>query len=155
MPAVKFVWYEGLKNRKKNLPGKDLLHGENPPDSGSLLVGDKGTLYSPDDYGGSYKLLPKKDFEGFKPPQRKLPRNGKGDDGMKEEWVRAIMENKPEIAYSNFDFAGLLTETILLGNVAMRRSKKKLEWDGENMKFTNDSEANQYLHYDYRSGWTL
>jgi hypothetical protein len=58
-------------------------------------------------------------------------------------------------AYSNFDFAGMLTETILLGNVAMRLSGKKLEWDGPSLKFTNNSDANQYLHFDYRKGWTL
>jgi predicted dehydrogenase len=155
MPPVKLVWYEGLKDRKKNLPPSELFHGENPPDSGSLLVGEKGKLYSPNDYGAAFMLLPKKNFEGFKKPEQRLPRNGRGDDGMKEEWARAIMENKPEIAYSNFDYAGLLTETILLGNVAMRVGGKKLEWDGENMKFTNDSGANQYLHFEYRNGWTL
>jgi predicted dehydrogenase len=154
MPPVKFVWYEGLKDRKKNLPSKELLHGEIPPDSGSLLVGDKGKLYSPNDYGAKYVLLPKQNFEGFKPPQPTLPRNGRHDLGMKEEWVRAIMENKPEIAYSNYDYAGLLTETILLGNVAMRAGKK-LEWDGENMKFTNASDAEKFLHFEYRKGWTL
>ncbi|HWG46058.1 MAG TPA: Gfo/Idh/MocA family oxidoreductase [Gemmataceae bacterium] len=154
MPPVKFVWYEGHHDGKKNLPPKELLHGENPPGSGSLLVGAKGVLYSPDDYGARYLLLPKKNFEGFKKPERTLPRNGKGDDGMKAEWVRAIMENKPEIAYSNFDFAGMLTETILLGNVAMRAGKK-LEWDGENMKFTNYPQADKLLHFEYRKGWTL
>jgi predicted dehydrogenase len=173
MPPVKFVWYEGQRDYRKNLPRDEqgggrnrkkanqkkapeqrLFEGETPPDSGSILVGEKGKLYSPNDYGGAYVLLPKKNFEGFKPPQPTLPRNGKGDDGMKEEWVRAIMENKPEIAYSNFDFAGLLTETILLGNVAMRAGKK-LEWDAENMKFPNAPDAEKYLHFEYRNGWTL
>jgi len=154
MPPVKLVWYEGHRNGKKNLPPKELFHGENPPGSGSLLVGTKGVLYSPNDYGARYILLPKKNFEGFKPPKPTLPRNGRGDLGMKEEWVRAIMENKPEIAYSNFDFAGLLTETILLGNVAMRAGKK-LEWDGENMKFPNAPDAERFLHFEYRKGWTL
>jgi predicted dehydrogenase len=154
MPPVKFVWYEGLKDRKKNLPPMSLFHGETPPDSGSILVGEKGKLYSPNDYGAAYVLLPKKDFEGYKPPQPTLPRNGKGDNGMKEEWARAIMENKPEIAYSNYDIAGLLTETILLGNVAMRAGKK-LEWDAENMKFPNATDAEKYLHFEYRNGWTL
>jgi predicted dehydrogenase len=154
MPACKLVWHEGHHNGQKNLPPKELLHGENPPGSGSLLVGEKGVLYSPDDYGARYMLLPKKNFEGFKKPEKRLPRNGRGDDGMKAEWVRAIMENKPEIAYSNFDFAGLLTETILLGNVAMRAGKK-LEWDGENMKFTNAPDAEKFLHFEYRKGWTL
>jgi len=155
MPPCKLVWYEGLKDRKKNLPSKELLHGQNPPDSGSLLVGDKGTLYSPNDYGAAYVLLPKKNFEGFKKPDPTLPRNGRGDDGMKEEWARAIMDNNPTIAYSNFDYAGLLTETILLGNVAMRAGKKKLEWDGEHLKFTNSPETDKLLHFEYREGWTL
>ncbi len=154
MPACKLIWHEGHRDGQKNLPPKELLHGENPPGSGSLLVGSKGVLYSPDDYGARYMLLPKENFEGYKKPEKRLPRNGKGDDGMKAEWVRAIVENKPEIAYSNFDFAGLLTETILLGNVAMRAGKK-LEWDGENMKFTNAHDAEKFLHFEYRKGWTL
>jgi predicted dehydrogenase len=155
LPPVKFVWYEGHRDGQKNLPPKALFRGLNPPGSGSLLVGKKATLYSPDDYGAKYFLMPNQDFEeGFPKPEKRLPRNGRGDDGMKAEWVRAIMENKPEIAYSNFDFAGLLTETILLGNVAMRAGKK-LEWDGENLKFTNAPEANKLLHFEYRKGWTL
>jgi predicted dehydrogenase len=155
MPPVKFVWYEGVKDQKKNLPNERLLQGQTPPGSGSLLVGDKGTLYSPNDYGASFLLLPKGNFDGFQRPAPTLPRNGKGDFGMKEEWIRAIVANKPEIAYSNFDYAGLLTETILLGNAAMRAGKKKLEWDGEKLRFTNEPSANQYLHYEYRKGWTL
>jgi predicted dehydrogenase len=154
LPPVKLVWYEGQRNYRKNLPPRNLLHGETPPGSGSLLVGDKGVLYSPDEGGGSYKLLPQKSFEGFQKLEPRLPRNGKGDEGMKAEWVRAIMANDPSVAFSNFDFAGLLTETILLGNVAMRAGKK-LEWDGEHMKFTNAPEAEKLLHYEYRSGWTL
>ncbi len=156
MPPVKFVWYEGHRDGKKVLPPRHLFHHVNPSDSGSLMVGEKAILYSPDDYGGDYGIFPKAAlFEaGFPKVEKRLPRNGRGDLGMKEEWVRAIMENKPEIAYSNFDFAGLLTETILLGNVAMRAGKK-LEWDAENMKFTNAPEAEKFLHFEYRNGWTL
>ena len=58
-------------------------------------------------------------------------------------------------AYSNFDYAAMLTETILLGNVAIRVTGEKLEWDGPSLKFSDNSKANQYLHYDYRKGWTL
>ena len=71
---------------------------------------------------------------------------------MKEEWVEAIKGGKP--AMSNFNYAGLLTETILLGNIAMR-SDKKLLWDGPNLKFTNSSAANQFIHKTYRDGWEL
>ena len=154
MPPVKFVWYEGKRDGKKNLPPKELFHGENPPGSGSLLVGEKGVLYSPDDYGARYFLLPKKQFEGYQKPERSLPRNGRGDLGMKQEWARAIKENKPEIAYSNFDYAAMLTETILLGNAAMRAGKK-LEWDGPNLKFPNAPEADKLLRMEYRPGWVL
>ncbi len=153
-PPVKFVWYEGKRDGKKNLPPKELFHGQNPPGSGSLIVGEKGVLYSPDDYGARYFLLPKKNFEGFKKPEPMLPRNGRGDLGMKQEWARAIKENKPQIAYSNFDYAAMLTETILLGNVAMRVGKK-MEWDGPNLKFTNAPDTDKLLRMEYRSGWTL
>ncbi len=55
---------------------------------------------------------------------------------------------------SNFDYAALLTETILLGNLAMRVGKK-VEWDGDNMKSTNCPEAEQYVRREYRKGWSL
>ena len=153
LPPVDFYWYEGkLPNGEKNLPPKELFHGNKPPGSGSLLVGDKGILYSPNDYGSKYTLLPEDNFEGFEKPSPSLPRNGRGDKGMKEEWVEAIKGGRP--AVSNFNYAGLLTETILLGNIAMR-SDKKLLWDGPNLRFTNSSAANQYIHKTYRDGWTL
>jgi predicted dehydrogenase len=155
LPPVKFVWYEGHRNGKKNLPPRDLFHGEKPTNSGSLMVGDKGVLYSPGDNGTHYVLLPRKDFEGFKKPPRRLPRNGGDDEGMKAEWVDAILANKPETAFSNFDIAALLTETVLLGNVAIRAQGKKLEWDGPGLRFTNAPEANGHLHTEYRKGWTL
>jgi predicted dehydrogenase len=160
MGPVKFVWYEGHRNGQKNLPPKELLHGEQPPGSGSLIVGKKGTLYSPNDYGARYVLLPKKDFEGVKKPERTIPRRdaqkyGDIDDYMKAEWVQAIRENNPALAYSNFDAAALLTETILLGNVAMRARGAKLEWDGPNLRFTNAPQANQFLTKEYRKGWEI
>jgi hypothetical protein len=73
---------------------------------------------------------------------------------MKAEWVKAIAEGKPSVALSNFDYAAMLTETILLGNVAMRVGKK-LEWDGPNCKVTNVPEAEKYIKREYRKGWTL
>ena len=121
-------------------------------ESGSLLVGDKGTLYSPNDYGARYMLLPKETFADYKPPEPKLARNGKGDQGMKNEWIEAIKGGPP--ALSNFNYAGMLTETILLGNVAMRAGKL-LEWDGANMKFTNAPEANAFLSVEPRKGWKV
>jgi predicted dehydrogenase len=159
MPPVKLTWYEGRKDGKLVLPPEDLLAkvlkpGEKLSPSGSMLVGDKGILFSPNDYGAQYRLLSEADFAGYKGPAETLPRNGKGDNGMKAEWVQAIKANKPSLALSNFDYAALLTETILLGNVAMRAGKK-LEWDGPNMKFTNAAEAEKFLKREYRKGWSV
>jgi predicted dehydrogenase len=152
MPPVKLTWYEGRKDGHLVLPPADLIKGRKFSGSGSLLVGDKGILFSPDDYGKDYKLLPAQDFEGYKGPPKTLPRNNGDDPGMKAEWIAAIKGGPA--AMSNFDFAAMLTETILLGNVAMRVGKK-LEWDGPNMKVKNCPEAEQYLRTEYRKGWTL
>ena len=109
--------------KEKNLPPADLFHGERPTNSGSLIVGDKGILYSPNDYGSRWKVYADgkwKNTNELDMPEPYIPRNGRGDGGMKEEWVRAIREGKPEIAVSNFEYSANLTEAILLGNLAMR-----------------------------------
>ena len=95
----------------------------NPPGSGSLLVGSRGILYSPNDYGSRYILLPENDFKDFEKPEAWLPRNGRGDLGMKQEWAEAI---RGASWRCQTNYAGLLTETILLGNVAMRVQEKEL-----------------------------
>ena len=161
MPPLRFVWYEGIDNhRKKYLPPDDLLAkvlkpGEKLSDSGSLLVGSKGILFSPNDYGAQYRLIGDGVEEAAKSVPESLPRNGRGDDGMKAEWAEAIANGKPEIAMSNFEYAGSLTEFILLGNVAMRFPGTKLEWDTANLKVTNKPEANQFVSKEYRKGWEI
>ncbi len=151
-PPVRMVWYEGqLPSGKKNLPPMELFHGEKPTDSGSLMVGDKGVMYSPSDYGANWKLLPGDRFVDWVAPNPTLPRNGRGDQGMKDEWVLAIQGGpKP---FSNFDYASLLTETILLGNVAIKAGVP-LEWDGPKFRFTSGGrEAQHLLKREYRKGW--
>jgi len=44
---------------------------------------------------------------------------------------------------------------VVMGNLAIRFPSQKLEWDGKNMKVTNLPEANEYVHRQYRYGWTL
>jgi predicted dehydrogenase len=166
MPPVTLHWYEGHDKSGKMLPPDRLIKGLNVPESGSMLVGEKGILYSPNDYGAAYQLLPEKEFKDYKGPAETLPRNGKGDEGMKAEWVAAIRGGPP--AMSNFNYAALLTETILLGNVAMRAGKQTkrkvhdkdvegrlIEWDGEQMKVTNTNEADRYIKPEFRKGWEV
>ncbi len=168
---IKVYWYEGhfgyVKMKKdprsgemvpdqiQNLPPKPLFHGVKPSDSGSLTVGDKGTLYSPQDYGGSWMLLPKEKYEDFKKPEPTLPRfkSSRDDDNMKLEWINAIKgEGK---TMSNFNYASRLVEFILLGNVANRNPGDTLEWDTKEMKITNNEAANKLLKVEYRDGWSL
>ena len=86
-------------------------------------------------------------------PERLPINDGIEDQCHKDEWVKAIREGKPEIAYSNFDFAGVLTEAFLLGNVAIRVGKK-IEWDGPNMK-CSIKEADEFIRGTYRKGWEV
>ena len=160
MVPANLTWYEGRKDGELVLPPKELLEkvlneGEKLKDSGSILVGSKGILFSPDDYGAAFRITPNALTEGknLKTPET-LPINGKGDQGMKNEWVEAIKAGKPEIAYSNFDIASLLTEAFLLGNVAIKTGKT-LEWDGPGLKITNVPEANALIQTEYRRGWEV
>ena len=159
LAAVTWNWYEGKKDGKKVLPSQELLSkvlkaGEKLSDSGSMLVGDKGILFSPNDYGAQYRLVGEGLDEAAKAVPETLPRNGGGDQGMKNEWAKAIRENNPAIAMSNFDYSGMLTETVLLGNVAIRTGKK-LEFDGEKCEVTNCKDAAQYIKREYRKGWEV
>jgi len=147
LPPCKMVWYDGGKK-----PPEDLLKGEIPmPGTGAIFVGEKGVMVSKGDYGGEAMiLLPKGEFADVKNVSvpEKLPRS----PGHFEEFVIACQGGVP--AMSNFNYAGRLTETVLLGNVAMRVGKK-VDWDGKELKITNLPEANQYTHRAYRDGWSL
>jgi len=169
MPPVKVTWYEGhfghigmrkdnrsgnmVPDRIKNLPNAELFQGAPPSQSGSLIVGDKDTIYSPHDYGGVWYLLgSKKKNTEFK-EYHKLPRTQGDDNAQKAEWVAAI-KGGPK-AMANFDYAGKLVEFILLGNVANRVPGQLLKWDGPEMKITNHDKANDFLKTEYRKGWSL
>jgi hypothetical protein len=79
--------------------------------------------------------------------------------GHYKEWILGCKGGpKPG---SNFDFAGPLAESILLGNVALRVQLREeltlytLKWDSENLRFSNLEEGNKWLKREYRAGWSL
>src|SRR5262245_9245369 len=147
-PACTLYWYE------RRLPPRETFldahnPGQNPAGSGMLLVGSRGTLYSSSDYGGNRTLLPRADFANYQPPEPTLPRS----PGHHAEWIRACKGGPP--AMSNFpDYASALTETVLLGNVAMRVGTR-IQWDSANLRVTNNTAAAQYIKRAYRRGWEL
>jgi hypothetical protein len=118
------------------------------PGSGALIRGTKGRMYSTDDYGSSYKLLPEDRFVDFKKPDPTLPRS----PGHAAEWIRACKGGDP--AMSNFDYASALTETLLLGNLAVLTGEP-ITWDPENMKAVGCPTADEHISRPYRKGWTL
>jgi predicted dehydrogenase len=143
-PAVRLLWYEG----RDNLPPRKLFHGEKTRDSGFLVVGSRGTMYSPHDYGGEWVLLPRDTFRGHKPPAQTLPRSA----GHHADWLRACKGGPA--AMSNFEYAGPFTEVVLLGNVAIRLGKR-VTWDSENLRARGMPEADPYIRRQYRKGWTI
>lgn len=160
-PAVKLVWYDGGKIPGSELLGemKDLYRAEiqearkkkgNYFGSGCIVVGEKATLYSPGDYADRVQRL-----SGDKPlPEVQYTQS----PGHFEEWVRAIKGGEP--AVSNFaNYAGGLTETILLGNlavwVAASGKGEKVEWDAKNLKSPNVAGLEPIIKPTYRPGYTL
>jgi predicted dehydrogenase len=161
LPPVTLNWYEGRRDGKKVLPPSELVakavaldpKRKNLVDSGSILVGSKGIAYSPDDYGAEV-FFSTGEVANNQSKLEKLPSNNGGDRAQKKEWVDAIKAGKPEIALSNFDYAGLLTAAFLLGNVAIRTGKP-FTWDGDACKATDLPEAAKLIKREYRKGWDL
>jgi len=151
MPPVKLTWYDGglLPPRPEELePGRQM----GKDGSGAIFIGEKGKLMYAGS-GDSPRLIPETRMQAYKRPPRILPRIPGGAGGHEKDWTRACKGGKP--ASSNFDYSGPLTETVVMGNLAIRNPGMKLDWDGENMKVTNLPEANKYVHRQYREGWTL
>ena len=150
MAPVTVYWYEGKKiSGDRVTPPLDLLQGEKFSGSGSLIVGSKGTMLSQDDYGARSKWLPLDQFKDYKGPEPTIPRS----PGHHKEYIRACQGGPA--AMSNFpDYAGPLTEFVLLGNVAIR-AQKRFEWDAEKCEAKDCPEANKYVKREYREGWSL
>ncbi|HVU08352.1 MAG TPA: Gfo/Idh/MocA family oxidoreductase [Verrucomicrobiae bacterium] len=178
---VTFWWYDGgkpladnpTKHDGSNKPPREVtadieaFRGE-VPGSGCLLIGDKGQVFSPDDYGTEFfvKLTNDAKFIHYTKhpavaqyPQR-IPRNPfsaakrDADWAHHQEWIAAIKENKPELCYSRFDISAQLAEFMLLGCVALRAGQK-IEWDGPNMVAKNCPAAAPFIKRENRAGWTL
>ncbi|MDR2346456.1 MAG: Gfo/Idh/MocA family oxidoreductase [Planctomycetaceae bacterium] len=150
--VLPFHWYD----RRGNLPPMEIFnqYGIKPSSSGALIIGENGALYNSDDYGqrnvyyqkGGEEIKDRKEVEVTYAENK-----GNMDVNQMYELFRAVKANDPKIAVSNFvDRAGPMTETILLGNLAVWAASKgaekggefgewgeKIEWDAVNLKVTN------------------
>ncbi len=159
---VKFHWYDGGKlpspdvlrfqEAAETVPLKDLddEHQRDAFAAGCLVIGDKGRLYAPGDYAEmGFALL-----DGGTEPEVDVPES----PGHFQEWVRAIRGGEP--AMSNFpDYAGPLTETILLGNLAVWLAAagegQRIEWDPKNLVVKNIPGLERLIKTEYRPGYSL
>lgn len=160
-PGLKFVWYDGGKRVPRELMPDELLDegrkgkgkkeegkkARGLPGSGCLIIGEKGKLFSPDDYGARFKVT-----KGVPLPEVTFTPS----PGHFQEWIRAIKGGEKPM--SNFtDHAGPLTETILLGNLAVwaadKGEGKKIEWDAQNLKATNAPEVEFIVKTGYPNGY--
>jgi len=146
MPPLKLTWYDGglMPPRPEELePGRRFGEVDD-----TLYVGDKGKMLG-------HRLIPESTMRDYKQPPKTILRS----PGHHAEWIAACKGGPA--ARSNFDWAGPLTEVVLLGNVALRMEKQlyekglKLTFDAPSMKITNLPEANRYIRDEYRDGWTL
>jgi predicted dehydrogenase len=130
-PGITFTWYSGGMQ-------------------GIILVGDKGALMA-GNHASDPRIYPLSLMKKFKDAPKKYPRVRTSHH---MSWVNACKKDDPTAPASSFDYAVPLTETVLLGTVAIL-AQKPLEWDGDRMKVTNVPDANRYVKDDYRRGWSL
>lgn len=168
---IKVSWYDGgllPKRPDELLPDEPFGNW----DGGCLFIGTKGKLLT-DCYGMNPRLLPTRLMKETTLPKQTIKRVPGGMDGHNEQWVNACLAGygKGETS-SPFEYAGPFTESILMGNLAIRSAmykdptvsgwgknkftgRKKLLWDAKNMKITNFDIANQFVKREYREGWEL
>jgi len=145
-PAFTAYWYDGGK--KPPRPA-ELEADRQMPDTGNLFIGTKGTILVSGDYGDGPRIIPEAKLKEIGKPKHMLDRS----PGHYKEFVMAASGEKPiDFCQSNFGYAAPMTETINLGNIAMRAGKR-LEWDGPNMKITNLAAANALLTKEYPTGF--
>jgi hypothetical protein len=138
---VKVTWYDG--DAKPPQEVQALLEGRTLPEQGSIFIGTKGVMLL--EHVGKPVLLPEKDFADFKMPQIESVSHY-------HEFVDAVM-GKGKTS-THWDYAGPLTESVLLGPLSTRFPNTTLEWNAAKMKFDNQ-EASQYVRRFYRKGWQV
>lgn len=149
MAPVKLVWYDGGLRPPRPPEVKD---GDVMGTNGLMLVGDDGLLMS--DWEG-WRMFPEERAKDYGTPPKKLERS----PGHHQEWLNACKGGPA--AGSNFDWAGPMTEAVLLGNVALRSqlredlTRRQLLWDAKQLAFSNHDAANQFLRREYRKGWSV
>lgn len=168
LPAVELIWYDGGIRPKRPV---ELLPDETMGDydGGIIFDGSKGKIMA-GLFGENPTLLPTRKMRETKLPVSKFASVEGGRDGHQQQWVKACKKGYGAYTSSSFDKSGPLTETVLMGNLAVRSynyfetdakgnrrfdGRKQLLWDGKNMRVTNFEPANHFVKRTYRGNWSL
>ncbi|MCP4170375.1 MAG: Gfo/Idh/MocA family oxidoreductase [Fuerstiella sp.] len=141
---LEYFWQDGASGRPSILTSEYLPADLKLPNQGTLFVGESGVIVLP--HGGKPMVFPDDLLTGYEIPTVEKRSHF-------ESWYEAIRTGNP--ACASFDFAAPLTETVLLGNIAVRFPNQKLKWDSAALRFTNNDEANLFIKCEYRQGWQL
>jgi hypothetical protein len=114
------------------------------PEQGSMFVGEKGYMLLP--HVAMPQLLPVETFKDVKI----VPAAG---DNHWHQWVKSCLGVGATSA--GFDYAGPLTEFVLLGVIANRVPGKKLTWNAAEMRLEGAAEASRLIKREYRKGWEV
>jgi predicted dehydrogenase len=147
-PPVKVKWYEG-PSLPKAPEGFDL--GDPDGEGGLIMVGEKGGIFHPGMRPNSPRLYPQAKWKEYRANRDKqVPKTIPRIPGIHRDWVNAIKEGKKSC--SDFSYSGPLTETILLGTLAIRTGKT-VKWNAEKMQITGNPEAAKLINPEARKGW--
>jgi predicted dehydrogenase len=171
---IEMTWSDGgiRPSHPEIIPANQDIGGAQSA-NGVLMIGDKGIIST--NINDSSPLMPKLYLNDGKTEfGPEAGDNTEPEYGHQRRWVdacKAGFNSKEHKALtSSFDYAGPMTETVLMGNLAIRSfmlrkenskgqqeffARKKLLWDGENMRITNLEEANQFVGRNYRKGWEV
>jgi predicted dehydrogenase len=142
--TVDVWWYDGGE-----LPPDAVREpvGTRFPQQGSVVVGTEGLL-----------VLPHGAPEAFVLPESRmaaLPKIDLPERDHYAEFIDVILAGGKDKCSTNFDYAGPLTESVIIGNVAAHFPGETLDFDAKALRFPNKPEANQYLTRSYRNGWSV
>ncbi len=142
--TVDVWWYDGGQ-----LPPDAVREplGSQMPPQGSILVGTAGLLVLPHISPGPFALVGGKSVT--------LPAIDVPDRDHYREFVDVVLARGRSTCSASFDYAGPLTESVLIGNVAAHFPGETLEFDARSLAFPRRREANAYLTRAYRHGWTI
>lgn len=142
--SIKVTWTDGDARPPKAI--MDLVAPGKFPEQGTIYIGTEGVLLSP--HGSTPLLYPREKFASFGAYPKLEPRDHWAD------FIDCCLkgDKKPS---ANFDYAGPLTEAVLLGCLASAFPNETLQWDAPALKIPNSEVADKMVRREYRKGWEL